>query len=55
MNVPEKLKNLYTAKTGTKSMEDMATPQPSTLVQLGKVYSSYFSPADVKVLATTTN
>lgn len=33
----------------------MATPQPSTLVQLGKVYSSYFSPADVNVLAMTTN
>lgn len=36
-------------------MEDMATPQPSTLDQLGKMYSSYFSPDDVKVLAITTN
>lgn len=36
-------------------MEDMATPQPSTLDQLGKMYSSYFRPDDVKVLATTTN
>lgn len=33
----------------------MATPQPTTLDQVGKTYSSYFRPDDVKVLATTTN
>lgn len=36
-------------------MEDMATPQPTRLDQLGKTYSSYFRPDDVKVLAITTN
>lgn len=36
-------------------MEDMAIPQPTTLDQLGKMYSSYFRPDDVRVLATTTN
>lgn len=36
-------------------MEDMATPQPTTLDQVGKTYSSYFRPDDVKVLAMTTN
>lgn len=36
-------------------MEDMATPHPTKLDQLGKMYSSYFRPDDVKVLAITTN
>lgn len=36
-------------------MEDMAIPQPTRFVQLGKMYSSYFRPDDVRVLAITTN
>lgn len=36
-------------------MEDMAIPQPTRLDQLGKMYSSYFRPDDVRVLAITTN
>lgn len=36
-------------------MEDMATPQPTTLDQLGKTYSSYFRPDAVTALAITTN
>lgn len=55
LNDPGKLTNLYMAYTGTNNMEDMATPQPTTLDQFGKMYSSYFRPDDVKVLAITTN
>lgn len=33
----------------------MAIPQPTRLDQLGKMYSSYFRPDDVRVLAITTN